>query len=145
MVRRALFGFTVSSSLFPHSFLKYGMRHTFETNPTIFGKILRGEIPCRKVYEDDHVLAFHDIAPKAPIHVIIIPKIHLVGLQDATPDDATLLGHLLTASTTIAAQLGVLESGFRLITNAGKGAGQEVPHLHFHLLADPRGAALPGF
>jgi histidine triad (HIT) family protein len=121
------------------------MRHTFETNPTVFGKILRSEIPCRKVYEDDQVLAFHDIAPKAPIHVVIIPKPHLVGLQEANPTDAALLGHLLVTATVIATQMGVQESGFRLITNAGKGAGQEVPHLHFHLLADPSGAALPGF
>ncbi len=135
----------LAPSLLPYSFLKCGMRHTFETNPTIFGKILRGEIPCKKVYEDAYVLAFHDIAPKAPMHVVIIPKSHMNGLQDAAPSDATVLGHLLIASAIIAEQLGVKESGFRLISNAGKGAGQEVPHLHFHLLADPSGGVLPGF
>ena len=118
------------------------MRHSFESNPTIFGKILRGEIPSRKVYEDDLVYAFHDIAPKAETHVLIIPKQHLTGNQDATTGDEALLGHLLVTANTIAAQLGVKDSGYRLITNAGTGAGQEVPHLHFHLLA---GSSLPGF
>jgi histidine triad (HIT) family protein len=121
------------------------MRYTLEENPTIFGKILRREIPCTKVYEDEHVLAFNDIAPKAPVHVIIIPKAHLTGLQDATPVDAALLGNLLVAANAIAEKLGVKETGFRIISNAGKGAGQEVPHLHFHLLANPSGAPLPGF
>jgi histidine triad (HIT) family protein len=121
------------------------MRYTHISNPTVFGKILRGELPCRKVYEDDAVLAFHDIHPKAPMHVIIIPKTHLASLQEATVADAPLLGHLLTAATTIATQLGVQQSGFRLIINAGEGAGQEVPHLHIHLLANPAGGSLPGF
>lgn len=118
-------------------------RHTFESNPTIFGKILRGEIPAQVVYEDEHTLAFHDIAPKAATHVVIIPKQHLTGLQDATAADAALLGHLLVAANAIAAKLGVQSTGYRLITNAGPGAGQEVPHLHFHLLAGS--PSLPGF
>ena len=121
------------------------MRHSFETNPTIFGKILRGEIPCRKVYEDEHVLAFHDIAPKAQVHVVVIPKQHLEGLQASTPDDAALLGHIMASLNTIATQLGVNESGYRIISNAGKGAGQEVPHLHIHLIANTDGTPLPGF
>lgn len=118
-------------------------RHTLASNPTIFGKILRGEIPANVVYEDEHILAFNDIAPKAPTHVIIIPKQHLTGLQAATESDAQLLGHLLVAANQIAAKLGVQQSGYRLITNAGSGAGQEVPHLHFHLLAGAPN--LPGF
>lgn len=119
------------------------MRHTPESNPTIFGKILREEIPCKKVYEDDLVLAFHDIAPRAPVHVIIIPKQHLTGNQDARVGDEALLGHLMVTANTIATLLGVNESGYRLITNAGKGAGQEVPHFHLHLLAGTY--PLPGF
>jgi histidine triad (HIT) family protein len=116
------------------------------TNPTIFGKILREEIPCKKVYEDEQALAFYDIAPKAPIHVIIIPKQHIISLQAATPAHQALLGHLLVVANTIAGQLGVQEHGYRLITNAGQGAGQEVPHLHFHLLADSSShSKLPGF
>lgn len=118
-------------------------RHTLAQNPTVFGKILRKEIPANVVYEDDTVLAFHDIAPKAPTHIVIIPKQHLVGLQDAQESDTQLLGTLLVAATKIAAKLGVKDTGFRIITNAGSGAGQEVPHLHFHLLAgSPK---LPGF
>lgn len=118
-------------------------RHTSEENPTIFGKILRGEIPAKVVYEDDLVLAFYDIAPKAPTHVVIIPKTHLVGLQDATDGDEALLGALMVAANKIAAQLGVQGTGYRIITNAGAGAGQEVPHLHLHLLAGAPN--LPGF
>lgn len=117
-------------------------RYSFAENPTIFGKILRQEIPCNKVYEDDYTLAFHDIAPKAAVHVLIIPKTHLSSLQSVQEADQHLLGHLLVAANRIAEQLGVKESGYRLITNAGKAAGQEVPHLHFHLLA---GSTLPGF
>lgn len=123
------------------------MRHTFEANPTIFGKLLRKEIPCNPVYETDTVFAFNDIAPKAPIHVVIIPKSHLNGLNEATPADAALLADLLLAANAVAEKLGVKESGYRLITNAGAGAGQEVFHLHFHLLANKSGTSgvLPGF
>lgn len=119
------------------------MRYTFDENPTIFGKILRGEIPCTKVYEDDSVLAFHDIAPKAPVHVLVIPKIHLEGLQDAQEADAALLGQLMVTANKIATQLGLKEQGYRIITNAGQGAGQEVPHLHLHILGGTY--PLPGF
>lgn len=119
------------------------MRHSPQSNPTVFGKILRGEIPCAKVYEDEHVLAFNDIYPKAPIHVLIIPKQHLAGVQDARPGDEELLGRLLVAANAVAQQLGVRQSGFRLVANCGAGAGQEVPHLHLHLLAGK--TPLPGF
>lgn len=119
------------------------MRYTLQDNPTIFGKILRGEIPCTKVYEDADFLAFNDIAPKAPVHVLVIPKSHLEGLQDAQETDADLLGRLMVTANKIASQLGLNEQGYRLITNAGKGAGQEVPHLHLHILSGPAG--LPGF
>ena len=119
------------------------MRYSFDSNPTIFGKILRGEIPCQKVYEDDQFLAFHDIAPKAPVHVLVIPKRHLEGLQDAQDGDQALLGQLMVTANKIATELGLKDKGYRLITNAGKGAGQEVPHLHLHILSGPNG--LPGF
>lgn len=110
------------------------MRHTTANNPTIFGKILRKEIPANVVYEDDHVLAFHDIHPQAPVHVVIIPKQHLTSLQDATNTDITILGHLLAACPKVAQATGTLETGFRIISNAGANAGQEVPHLHIHLV-----------
>lgn len=110
-------------------------RHSLESNPTIFGKILRKEIPAKVVYEDAHTLAFHDIHPQAPVHVVIIPKTHLASVAEATIGDVPLLGHLLFTAAEVAHKLGVNESGFRLVTNAGPDSGQEVPHLHVHLLA----------
>lgn len=112
---------------------------------TIFDKIIAKEIPARIVYEDEQALAFYDIAPKAPVHVLIIPKTPIVGLNTSDSSDSPVLAHLLAVANTVADQLGVRQSGYRLITNAGVGAGQEVMHLHFHLLADPAGGKLPGF
>lgn len=116
-------------------------RYAPQDNPTIFGNILRGEIPCNKVYEDEHTLAFHDIAPKAPIHILIIPKQHITGIQHAAVGDEAWLGHLLVTASRVAELVGVQQAGYRLITNCGAGAGQEVPHLHFHLLANQPNAA----
>ena len=99
----------------------------------VFCKIINGQIPAEKVYEDDMVLAFKDIQPAAPIHILIIPKQHVVNIMEAT--DADMMQALMEAVRKIATQLGVDKSGFRLITNCGKDAGQEVMHLHFHLLA----------
>lgn len=118
------------------------MRYSLPENPTIFGKILREEIPCKKIYENDHVLAFHDIAPKAAIHIVIIPKQHVVGLNDTSSADTTLLGHLFASVNEVARAAGIAESGYRIISNAGPDSGQEVPHLHIHLLG---GEPLPGF
>lgn len=102
---------------------------------TVFKKIIEGEIPCNKIYEDEHILAFHDINPHAKVHAVVIPKpTHLERLQDATEADAALLGHLLIKIPEIAKLLGVDKSGYRLITNNGDHAGQEVPHIHFHIL-----------
>ncbi len=112
---------------------------------TIFDKIIAKEIPAKIVYEDDRALAFYDIAPKAPIHVLIIPKTPIVGLNTSGESDGPVLAHLLQVANKVADQLGVRESGYRLITNAGVGGGQEVMHLHFHLLADPAGGKLAGF
>ena len=101
----------------------------------IFAKILRGEIPCDKVYENDHVLAFKDINPKAPVHVLIIPKGEYVSSSDffATASDAEL-GEFMRAVRAVAEKTGVLDSGYRLIANAGDHGHQEVPHFHMHLL-----------
>ena len=102
---------------------------------TVFKKIIDGEIPCNKIYEDEHILAFHDINPHAKVHAVVIPKpTHLERLQDATETDAALLGHLLIKIPEIAKLLGIDESGYRVITNNGDHAGQEVPHIHFHIL-----------
>ena len=101
---------------------------------SIFTKIINGDIPANKVYEDEHCIAINDIAPQAPIHVLIIPKKPIVKLADADDSDQALMGHLLIVVGKIARQLGV-EEGFRLIVNNGEAAGQTVFHLHLHLIA----------
>ncbi|OGQ20206.1 MAG: histidine triad nucleotide-binding protein [Deltaproteobacteria bacterium RBG_16_71_12] len=99
-----------------------------------FGKILRGEIPCKKVYEDDLVLAFDDVAPMAPVHVLIIPKQAVAGLNDVTASQAALLGHLLATAKKVAELKGVANSGYRVVVNSGADGGQSVFHLHLHVL-----------
>jgi histidine triad (HIT) family protein len=109
-------------------------RYSTEENPTVFGKIVRGEIPADVVYEDDQIMAFRDIAPQAPVHVVVIPKAHMACLRCAGADDAALLGHMMAKIPHIAKDLGLEAGGYRVISNAGPDAGQEVPHLHFHIL-----------
>jgi histidine triad (HIT) family protein len=101
---------------------------------TIFGKIIAGEIPAEFIYEDDHCVAINDIAPQAPVHVLVIPKKAIPRLVEAESHDQDLLGHLLLAAGRIAEQLGV-QDAFRLIINNGEGAGQTVFHLHLHIIA----------
>ena len=101
---------------------------------SIFSKIIAREIPARIVYEDDLCLAFHDISPQAPVHILIIPKKEIVRVGAATADDKALLGHLLFTGQVIARQEGIHDTGFRLVINNGPDAGEAVPHLHVHLL-----------
>lgn len=103
---------------------------------TIFAKIIRKEIPAQIVYESDSVLAFNDINPQAPVHVLIIPKnTEIESARDIDPKKhSILLGDLYDAANIIAKQLGIFESGFRLVLNSGADSGQEVPHIHIHLL-----------
>ncbi len=101
---------------------------------TIFGKIIRKEIPARIAYEDEHCLAFHDISPQAPVHVLLIPKKPIRSMAEVTAADASLLGHMMTVIPKLAAQLGIKESGFRVVTNTNVEGGQTVFHLHFHIL-----------
>ena len=105
----------------------------------VFAKILRGEIPCSKVYEDDHVLAFNDIRPQAPIHVLVIPKGAYVSLDDftanASPEE---VGRFFKTVGSIARELGLAEEGFRTIANTGANGSQEVPHFHVHLCGGRR-------
>lgn len=98
----------------------------------LFCKIVSGDIPNKTVYEDDKVLAFHDIDPKAPVHVLVIPKMHLSGASAVTADTAEVVGHIFAVIPQIAQQLGI--SDFRVVTNNGADAGQTVGHLHFHIL-----------
>ena len=101
----------------------------------IFCKIINGEIPSEKVYEDEEVLAFKDINPAAPIHVLVIPKQHIENVLEIKPENKEIIANIFLAINKIANQLGIEKDGFRLINNCGKDAGQEVMHLHFHLLA----------
>lgn len=104
----------------------------------IFCKIASGEIPARKVYEDDAVVAFHDIAPQAPVHIVVIPKQHAGNLVEARAMDDALLAHLLRTAADVAVQVGIGETGFRIISNCGKDARQSVEHLHIHVLGGVR-------
>ncbi|MDP1594899.1 MAG: histidine triad nucleotide-binding protein [Gallionella sp.] len=99
----------------------------------LFCKITRGDIPCRKVYEDDEILAFHDINPVAPVHFMLIPKLHLVSLAEADATHAALLGRMLLLVPELARQQG-LDQGFRTVINTGRGGGQEIFHLHIHVI-----------
>lgn len=100
----------------------------------IFCKIVAGQIPANKVYEDELVMAFHDIQPQAPVHVLVIPKKHLESVNDLHANDSVMLGHLFTAVQQVAKAVGVAETGYRTVTNTGRDAGQVVPHLHFHVM-----------
>jgi histidine triad (HIT) family protein len=100
----------------------------------IFCKIAAGDIPCKKAYEDEDVLAFHDIHPQAPVHILVIPKAHiLAGAGEITAENSALAGKCFEVIAKLAEELH-LTSGFRVVTNNGPAAGQTVPHLHFHLL-----------
>ncbi|HYH43530.1 MAG TPA: histidine triad nucleotide-binding protein [Burkholderiales bacterium] len=110
---------------------------------TLFGKIIDREIPADIVYEDEHCLAFRDIDPQAPTHVLLVPKKEIARLADATAEDHAMLGHMMVAAGTIARQLGVDEA-FRVVINNGAGAGQSVFHLHMHILAGRRMKWPPG-
>ena len=101
---------------------------------TIFGKIIRREIPANIVYEDDLCLAFTDISPQAPTHILVIPKKPIPGLSDATAADKELLGHLLLAVKEVAHQAGLQTDGYRVVINTGTNGGQTVFHLHLHIL-----------
>jgi len=103
-------------------------------NNCIFCKIIEGVIPSNKVYEDDQVLAFHDIDPQAPVHVLIIPKKHVGSVMELTGDDQALLAHLVEVTQQLATELGIAKEGFRLVCNTGDFGGQTVPHLHIHLI-----------
>lgn len=103
-------------------------------NGCIFCKIASGEIPSSKIYEDTNILAFNDINPKAPVHVLVIPKKHIPTMNDVTEADSQLISELFQAMQRIAKKMGIAESGYRIITNCQKEAGQEVFHLHFHIL-----------
>jgi len=100
----------------------------------IFCKIVEGELPAKVVYEDDKVMAFHDINPQAPVHVLIIPKEHVPTLNDLEEKHKELLGHIFLVIMKLAKEMGIDESGYRVLVNCNRDGGQEIYHLHFHLL-----------
>ena len=101
----------------------------------LFCRIIKGEIPSSKVYEDDDILAFNDINPAAPIHILVIPKKHITSLSTMEIEDEAIVGKIYGVINKIAEEQGFKENGYRVIVNCGKDAGQEVMHLHFHILA----------
>lgn len=101
----------------------------------IFCKMIKGEIPVNKVYEDEEILAFYDINPATPIHILVIPKKHIDCVAHMQKEDEQLIGRIYGVINKIAEEKGFKENGFRVIVNSGKDSGQEVMHLHFHLLA----------
>lgn len=101
----------------------------------VFCKIIKGEIPSEKVYEDDEILAFKDINPVAPIHILVIPKKHIETLLEVTEEDSKLIAKIYMAINKIAKDLGIEKDGFRVVANCGRDSGQEVMHIHFHMLA----------
>ena len=100
----------------------------------LFCKIIEGDIPSTKVYEDEFVLAFRDIEPQAPQHIIIIPKTHISSANEITAENSAVIGKIYEAASKIAKDLGFSENGYRIVNNCGKDGGQTVGHIHFHLL-----------
>jgi len=110
----------------------------------LFCGIIAGDIPAKKVYEDDLLIAIEDIAPVAPVHILLIPRKHFVNSLDVHPEDGHVVGHVFQVAARLAREKGVSEDGFRIVNNNNAGAGQSVFHLHFHLLAGRRFHWPPG-
>ncbi|MEO7933560.1 MAG: histidine triad nucleotide-binding protein [Chthoniobacterales bacterium] len=111
---------------------------------TLFEKLIQRELPSDIVFEDDDVFAFRDIAPQAPVHILVIPKKLITRVGEAQPGDVSILGKLLLTTAEIARELGLSENGYRLVINNGNDAGEAVPHLHVHLLAGRKLTWPPG-
>ena len=101
----------------------------------IFCKIASGDIPSNKIYADDKVLAFHDSAPEAPVHFLVIPKSHIKSANDINEENSLVIAHIFTVINKIVKELNIADSGYRVVTNCGKDGGQTVDHLHFHIMA----------
>ena len=100
----------------------------------IFCKIVAGEIPSKKIYEDDKVLAFHDISPEAPVHFLVIPKEHIASLNEVNEENAEVFAHIFKTINKLVKEQGIAEDGYRVVTNCGEQGGQTVGHIHFHVL-----------
>ena len=112
--------------------------------PCLFCEIVAGRVPAKKVHEDDELLAFHDISPQAPTHVLVIPKRHITSLVDLAPEDDGLLGAMVRTGRNIAREEGIADPGFRLVLNCGDDAGYSVYHIHLHLLGGRKLGWPPG-
>lgn len=110
----------------------------------LFCRIIDNEIPCQKIHEDEHSLAFVDIKPQAPQHILIIPKKHIATIHEISNDDTMLIGHLFQVAKEITAKLNIQQDGYRLVFNANKHGGQEVYHIHLHLLGGRQMSWPPG-
>ena len=110
----------------------------------LFCRIVKGELPSRIVYENEEVVAFEDVHPQAPTHILVVPRRHVATLNDVTPEDRQLLGAIVLAASDVARDRKISSSGFRLVCNTNRGAGQSVFHLHFHLLGGRTMAWPPG-
>jgi histidine triad (HIT) family protein len=110
----------------------------------LFCKIVNNEIPAELIFEDDRIVAFNDINPQAPIHILIIPKEHFASLNDMPEEKKDLMGHILLRARQIAQNLGIQENGYRIVLNTARDSGQEVFHIHFHLLGGRRMTWPPG-
>lgn len=100
----------------------------------IFCKIIKGEIPSNKIYEDDKVLAFHDISKEAPVHFLVIPKDHIESINDINEENSKIISHIFTVISKIVKEFNISDTGYRIVNNCGKDGGQSVNHLHFHVL-----------
>ena len=109
----------------------------------LFCKIIAGEIPSNKIYEDDRVYAFHDIDPKAPVHFLVIPKEHIRSAMEITDENSAIVGHIFAVIAKLVKEMGI-ENGYRVVTNIGEDGGQTVEHMHFHVLAKRNLAWPPG-
>ena len=110
----------------------------------IFCKIVAGEIPSKKVYEDDVVVAIYDIEPQSPVHVLVVPKKHIVGVNELTTEDEAIVGHAYSVISKLVKELQIDETGYRVVVNSGRDGQQSVPHLHFHILGGRLLAWPPG-
>ena len=110
----------------------------------LFCKIVNKEIPAELIFEDDRIVAFNDINPQAPIHILIIPKEHFASLNDVPEEKKDILGHILARARQIAQNIGIQESGYRIVLNTARDSGQEVFHIHFHMLGGRRMTWSPG-
>jgi len=111
---------------------------------SIFKKIIDKKIPADIVYEDDFCLAFRDITPQAPVHILLIPRKELISLNEVSPDDSELMGHLMLKASEIARQQGLADEGYRVVINTNDNGGQSVPHLHLHILGGRQMTWPPG-